>query len=191
MKDMIWSGLFLAGFGWWWWHAQSHTNSPRADAHRLRRDARPSAGAWLTGAEAHRPVITVLRGAADAAGEAQLAALAACLSNRDVLLVYVLEVPLQFELNGYAVADQAIIERLDAVAQGVRAAGRAPLRRILRTRDWAGAVAQLIRETQPAAAVLALPEAFVAQDYEILHAAGRIIWVSLPPVAERALQTWP
>ena len=176
MKDALWSAVLLAAFALWWWLAQYQGDSA-SRAQRSRRELRP---AWMPGAEADRPVIAILRDMSETADAARLAGIAACLSHRDVWLVYVLEVPLQFELSGYVIADQAIVAGLESAARQVRGTGRIPFRRILRTRDWAAAAAQFMRETQPAAAVIALPDDFPSRDYEDLHAAGPILWVNLP-----------
>ncbi len=176
MNDVLWSVALLAAFVLWWWLAHRQGDST-SRAQRSRHELRP---AWMPGAEPERPVIAILREAPGATSITRLAGIAACLSHRDVWLVYVLEVPLQFELSGYAIADQAIVAGLESAAHQVRSAGRIPFRRILRTRDWAAAAAQFMQETQPAATVIAVPMDFAARDYEDLHAAGLILWVSSP-----------
>ncbi len=177
MKDAVWSVVLLAAFALWWWLAHRQGDSASRVQRSRRELLRP---AWMPGAEPDRPVIAILRDMSEASNVARLAGIAACLSHRDVWLVYVLEVPLQFELSGYVIADQAIVAGLESAARQVRSTGRIPFRRILRTRDWAAAAAQFMRETQPAAAVIALPADFDARDYEDLHAAGPILWVNLP-----------
>lgn len=176
MKNVLWSVVLLAAFALWWWMAHRPGHSARR-GQRSRSELHP---AWMPGAEPDRPIIAILRDISEASHVTRLAGIAACLSRRDVWLVYVLEVPLRFELSGYAIEDQAIVAGLESAARQVRGAGRIPFRRILRTRDWAAAAAQFMRETQSAAAVIALPVDFTARDYEALHAVGPILWVSLP-----------
>ena len=115
MKDALWSAVLLAAFALWWWLAHYQGDSA-SRAQRSRRELRP---AWMPGAEADRPVIAILRDMSETADAARLAGIAACLSHRDVWLVYVLEVPLQFELSGYVIADQAIVAGLESAVEHV------------------------------------------------------------------------
>lgn len=174
MKDTLALIFILAAFALWWWRAQ-------------RRARRPASapGAAAPGRVAPGRVLVALHRLEDSAWLADLAAALAAPAGR-VLLAYLLEVPLQFELQAYDLEDVAILERLDAAAARVRALGREPQRRILRTRDAARSLRVLAGENLPELIILRLPAAADWELYAPLARSTRLLFAAgQPPASSR------
>ena len=149
MKDTLILAAILAAFALWWW---------RSLRRPLTRGAASADAAPRAPAPAPQRVLVALHRLEDAVWLSELSARLAAPAGR-VLLAYLLEVPLQFELKGYDLEDAAILERLDAAAVRIRGLGREPQRRILRTRDSARSLLALADETAPELIIMRLPAA--------------------------------